>query len=266
MKARWQVCNLARPVWISALLIEVGLYSCVTARSDRIDDLFVRQATIRQRVSRNVKANRLVRERLEFLQRLAPKVENPLGSSTFSAYYALFPEGKSARIYIVAWNMEWPESAESVGTSDDSWFLCYQRQGGKDKQVYRLRVSTGGATAKDQARVKASGIRSVRDYLISKGADVTGAASRYARADLNLKRDYTVYEYIWPIETLEVSSFPRERVGGCKEVYYMDTQRTPDQKSTWQDFFPNYGLPLSHRELVWLGINVPCPTDPCGCK
>lgn len=202
-------------------------------------------------------ARRLAFDRYRFLQRLAKKL------GTFPLYMdagesdlkAIFPVGRSDRVYLFFDGAFWPDQRLSETIS------CYQDYGGKDKLVYRIYLADRESPAKKIARVS-----SLQDYIDSEGLTagaenghehdegyaVKGKLSQYATTDLAARREYVEYRYVSMEDVLQVWLLSDLKDGySSKMTIYEENSLDPKTQTQYPSrFYKKYGLPVSQEELA----------------
>jgi len=194
--------------------------------------------------SNNVLAKRVAFERYQFLKRLQSRCQLPFYHSMESASDWLFPAGRSDRVYIILWKIYWSPEAP------DFLVLCYQHTHGKDKLVYKVHHDPDRFRNRKplrDAELEAP-IKSLHDYLLRIGTDLTGRISQYAKSDLAQERDYIIYKHDVFNGHLTVSSLADGEVPrrlDKEEEYLVDMDLLTGERN----FYGKYGLPVAKREL-----------------
>ena len=238
----------------------------------------IMRPSVNEGEGKSSKTKTIALERYQFLKRLEPKFGFfPLHQFYDQAYVALFPIGRSDRVYLLCqgfWQLR-PWHGHMVAGDYNEVFYCYQREKGNDNLIYKIDLYVKTKPTKPPTE-----IRSLRDFLNSRqwGMDrdirnyqpdisrVNMSAS--ARNDLEVKRDYVLYTHNPVADDLKVvliSDYAREYSGSeDKSVAYTLTVDPVTNKqlsegvdshgSTLQgeEFYRKYGLPVAPGELKLL--------------
>ncbi len=145
-----------------------------------------------------VHAVALACDRYKFLRR----IENKMGvlllwqqESVFCT--AMFPVGKSDRMYLVILSAYWfagSSNGSNIPSAKPQYLLlCYQHNHGEDRLVYRIELSPSHKPSEGN---RPSGDSNILEKLRYNGFAVRGDISKVAKAELSANRNYAQYTYI----------------------------------------------------------------------
>ncbi|HEX5323023.1 MAG TPA: hypothetical protein VFW40_04495 [Capsulimonadaceae bacterium] len=209
-------------------------------------------------------ARRLAMERWEFVDRLAREAHFYLSKTLESVDTALFPIGRSDRVYLLCLgpfsNEPNDREAQDYPTNE---ILCYQRKNGRDKLVYKLPIinvlSPPTKTYPPKSLLEYINSQDMGEsYVIgNQSIDADGSLAIecpitiYEYNDLSAHRDYVEYRLVPPIFCIDVYLLSDTTSGDWpskKEEIGLGLGQDPKETMTSDKFYPRYGLPVIKEE------------------
>ena len=202
-------------------------------------------------------ARQLAMERWEFVKRLGREINFSIWSYTFADYTALFPIGRSDRVYLLCLG---PYSNEpndhEVQDYPTNEILCYQRKKGRDKLVYKLPIIHVLSPA-----TKGYPPKSLLEYITSHGMGesyVNGNQSISADGSLAIQAPISIYEYNDLSAQGDYVEYKDDWGIDCLDIYLLSDLKSqvPDKKEELglgEDTFKKYGLPVIKEEEAVMG-------------
>lgn len=244
---------------ILRLILIIGLLSstCATAQVESSLQHIKTTVTL---ANRSAAAKTLALERYKFLKRLEPKFGNmlPIGGDETYNDSVLFPVGRSDRMYVMLLPGLFGKNFYRI--------YCYQRNAGRDKLVYTVKLERKDRLAsKDKPAKQLAKVTSLLDIITTEssvnedgaehveGYAVQGKLSSSVWTDLAKKQDYVHYHYSFGINALNIwllSDIAYDGSVNSVEGFELDKDPITNADLTGYEFYTKYGLPAASGELA----------------